>query len=81
MEEAVKRALPEVVSYAVVVGDQRNYLSCLLTLIVEVDQETMQPTDRLAPSVRKWAAKVLGREEAEELRTVDDFLSCPGADK
>jgi long-chain-fatty-acid--CoA ligase ACSBG len=49
VEERIKAQLP-IVSQAVLIGDQRNYLTCLLTLKTEVDGEGV-PTERLAPEV------------------------------
>ena len=39
IENSIKQALP-IVSNAIVIGDQRKFLSCLLTLKVEVDDVT-----------------------------------------
>ncbi len=39
IESLVKQALP-IVSNAIVIGDQRKFLTCLLTLKVEVDDVT-----------------------------------------
>ncbi len=38
VEAEIKKELEGVVSFVVVVGDRRKYLTCLLTLMVEVDQ-------------------------------------------
>ena len=62
----------QVVSNAIVVGDRRKHLSCLLTLRVQVDPETQQPTDLLDPRTSAWAG-----QEAEEVRTVADFAEGP----
>ena len=48
IESMIKQALP-LISNAMVVGDQQNYLSCLLSLKVEQDQATGLPTDELSP--------------------------------
>ena len=47
IEETIKKELP-CVSNAMIVGDRKKFLSCLLTLRVEVDTETMEPKDDLA---------------------------------
>lgn len=39
IESLIKQALP-IVSNAIVIGDQRKFLTCLLTLKVEVDDTT-----------------------------------------
>lgn len=49
IEDRIKTQLP-IVSQAVVIGNNRNYLTCLLTLKTEVDKAG-SPTDRLAPEV------------------------------
>ncbi len=56
-------------SNVIVVGDRRKFLSCLLTLRVEVDPATQHPTDRLDPAAREWAQKVAGGGKME---TVED---------
>ena len=47
IEETIKKELP-CVSNAMIVGDRKKFLSCLLTLRVELDTETMEPKDDLA---------------------------------
>ncbi|KAG9489670.1 hypothetical protein GDO78_005556 [Eleutherodactylus coqui] len=46
IEDAVKRHLP-IVSNAVLIGDQRKFLSMLLTLKSTVDSDTLEPLDTL----------------------------------
>ncbi len=69
VEDNIKSELKSVVNNAMVVGDGRKYLTVLLTLRVEVDPTTMQPTERLDGRVIRWCAK-LG---VNGLHTVDDF--------
>ena len=57
IESAIKRHLP-IVSNAMVVGDQQKYLSCLLTLKVEVDHETGLPTNQLSAVALEACQKV-----------------------
>lgn len=73
IEENIKRVLPGVVSNVMVVGDQRKYLICLLTLRVEIDPKTAQPTDKLDKTVVDWC-EALG---VPGLSTVGDFLTHP----
>ena len=61
----------------VVIGDKRKYLSCLLTLRVEVDPDTQAPTDKLDPSAKEWVRAVTGRDAD----TVADCLDGPDADR
>lgn len=49
IEQKIKQELP-IVSQAVVIGEGRNFLTCLVTLKTELDKEG-NPTDRLAPEV------------------------------
>lgn len=49
IEQKIKKQLP-IVSQAVVIGDKRQFLTCLLTLQTEVDADGA-PTDRLAKNV------------------------------
>jgi long-chain-fatty-acid--CoA ligase ACSBG len=53
IEDAIKEQLP-CVSNCMLVGDQRKFLSVLLTLKVELDPETSEPTDKLSPFVLDW---------------------------
>ncbi len=57
IEAAIKEELPDVLSNVVVTGEGRKYLTCMVTVRVEPDMKTLQPTDMLSPSVRRWAAK------------------------
>ncbi len=78
IEAEIKKELEGLVSFVVVLGDRRKYLSCLLTLAVEPDPETMLPTNVLAPSARAWVDRVLGESGA---RTVAELLQCRGLPK
>ena len=49
IEQTIKGELP-IVSQAVVIGERRNFLTCLVTLKTEVDSDG-SPTERLAPEV------------------------------
>ncbi|XP_064390607.1 long-chain-fatty-acid--CoA ligase ACSBG2-like isoform X3 [Halichondria panicea] len=57
IESLIKQALP-MVSNAILIGDQRKFLTCLLTLKVEVDNTTGLPTDRLTPAALACCQKV-----------------------
>ena len=78
IENNIKDELPDVLSYVVVVGDKRKYLTCLLTLRVVVDPETLLPTDKLDPLVVTWAKEKLG---ITGLETVEDFRSGKDSDR
>ncbi len=77
IEEEIKKELEGLISYAIAVGDNRKFLTCLLTLQVEPDPATMQPTDKLTRSVRSWSGRIIGKKAASKLITVQDFLTCP----
>merc|ERR1711994_1245280 len=49
IEDAIKAELP-CISNAVVIGDQKKYLTCLLTLKVDSDPETLEPKKELSPA-------------------------------
>ncbi len=69
IENNIKAELTEVVSNAMVIGDNRKYLTVLVTLRVEPDPVTAQPTNILTKEVVQWCSK-LG---IDGLRTVEDF--------
>ena len=54
IEDNIRRELPDIVSNVMAVGDRRKHLTCLVTLRVEVDEATAQPTDRLDPAAVAW---------------------------
>lgn len=57
IEEAVKTELP-VVSSAMLVGDQRKFLSMLLTLKCTLDPDTSDPTDQLTEQAMEFCQRV-----------------------
>ncbi|XP_048225043.1 LOW QUALITY PROTEIN: long-chain-fatty-acid--CoA ligase ACSBG1 [Perognathus longimembris pacificus] len=57
IEEAVKTELP-ILSNAMLVGDQRKFLSMLLTLKCTVDPDTLEPTDRLTEKAVEFCQRV-----------------------
>ena len=59
IENRLLELLPEV-SNAILVGDKRNYLSCMFCLKTEVDPATGEPTSVLAPNVLE-KSKELGK--------------------
>ena len=59
IESDIRDRLSSVVSQAVIIGDKRKYLSCLLTLKVEVNPVTNLPTQKLDNSVKEWCKSIL----------------------
>ncbi|KAM5291471.1 long-chain-fatty-acid--CoA ligase ACSBG1 isoform 6-T8 [Glossophaga mutica] len=57
IEEAVKAELP-VVSSAMLIGDQRKFLSMLLTLKCVLDPDTSDPTDQLTEQATEFCQRV-----------------------
>ena len=57
IEETIKKEIG-CISNAMVVGDRRKYLSCLLTLRVETDAETMEPKEDLTQASKDWCTEV-----------------------
>ena len=57
IEDRIRKQLP-CISNAMLIGDGRKFLSCLLTLRVDVDPDSQEPTDRLAPPAVKWCEDV-----------------------
>ncbi|PNF24131.1 Long-chain-fatty-acid--CoA ligase ACSBG2 [Cryptotermes secundus] len=73
IEEEVKAQLP-CLSNAMLIGDRKKFLSILLTLKTEMNLETGEPLEELAPVTKQWC-KELGLEAS----TVKDVLN--GANK
>ena len=59
IEDTMKKELP-VLSNAMVVGDRKKFLSCLLTLKVETDPDTMEPKDNLTKAAKEWCQETAG---------------------
>ncbi|XP_065672527.1 long-chain-fatty-acid--CoA ligase ACSBG2 isoform X2 [Hydra vulgaris] len=57
IEDNIKAELP-LISIAMVIGDQKKYLTCLLTLRVEIDMETGLSTDKLLPMAVKYCSEL-----------------------
>ncbi|KAF7654748.1 hypothetical protein LDENG_00065410 [Lucifuga dentata] len=57
IEDAVKEALP-FISNAMLIGDKRRFLSMLLTVKCEMNQETGDPEDKLTPEAMELCRKM-----------------------
>lgn len=62
IEDEIRQELPALVSMAVICGDGRKFLTCLLTLKVEVDPATMAPTEQLEAGAAAWLKEVSGQQ-------------------
>jgi len=76
IEEAIKRELP-ILSNAMVCGDRRKYLTVLLTVKSQMDEDTGSPLDTLAPSVVKWCQE----RGVTGVHTVTDLRNHVNADR
>lgn len=75
VEQRIKSQLP-IVSQAVLIGDGRRFLTCLLTLKTDVDQ-TGNPTNTLAPEVieaLKGVSSATTLQEASQNPQVQEYL-------
>ena len=72
IEDTIKSELP-CVSNAIVIGDRRKFLSCILTLKVDVDADTMVPQKILAPNTLAWLASI----GVSNVQTVDEAMKTP----
>ncbi|KAL3270650.1 hypothetical protein HHI36_021179 [Cryptolaemus montrouzieri] len=53
IEQMIQAELPNI-SYAILIGDKKKFLSLLIALKAEVNQDTSIPTDVLMPNVQDW---------------------------
>ena len=59
IEESIKKELP-CISNAMVIGDGRKYLTCLLTMKLEMNVETLEPKEELAQAAKDWCLEKAG---------------------
>ena len=81
IEDSIKSKLPKIISQAVLVGDNKKYVSCLFTLQVAADPQTMLPTEILDPGAVSWCKDVLGETEGSQVKSISDFLSGPHSER
>ncbi|KAF6024898.1 ACSBG1 [Bugula neritina] len=70
IENEVKEALPQV-SNCMLIGDKRKFLSILITLKTEVDQETLLPKEEFTPQTIEWC-KSIGSSATKVSDVLDD---------
>ena len=66
IESRIKENLSSIISQAIVIGDKQKYLSCLLTLKVEINPITSIPTENLDLSAKDWCKRRLMEQSLEE---------------
>ena len=57
IHEEVKKRLP-IVSQVLLLGDKQKFVSTFLTLAVDVDPDTMEPSNILTSAAQDWCRKV-----------------------
>ena len=60
IEDEIKKELGTLISNIMVVGEKRRFLSCLITLKVKVDPDTLAPTSFLEDITKEWVTGVTG---------------------
>ncbi|KYN09719.1 Long-chain-fatty-acid--CoA ligase ACSBG2 [Trachymyrmex cornetzi] len=73
IEQSILSELPYL-SNAMVVGDKRKYLTVLITLKSNMNEETGAPLDTLTPDVLKWAQSI-----GSSVKTVTEVISSRDA--
>lgn len=71
IEDMVKKELP-CLSNVVLIGDRRKFLSCLVTLKAEIDNDSLEPKSKLAQETIDWC-----REQGSKSETLDEVLRNP----
>ena len=66
IHEAVKSRLP-VLSQVLLLGDKQKFCSAFLTLAVNVDPDTMEPSDDLSPAAVDWCRYVVKETETDSV--------------
>ena len=74
IEDEIKKELSQVLSNVVLVGEGHKYLTCLATLKVNVDAETLEPSQTLTDSAKHWAQLAV-QDMAAKIDTVEDFMN------
>lgn len=73
IEDEIKKELGTLISNIMVVGEKRRFLSCLITLKVKVDPDTLAPTSFLEDITKEWVTGVTG-VNVETVSQVIDLL-------
>ena len=73
IESQIKTELPELISNVIVVGDQKKYLTCLISLKCKVD-ESGSPTNILEDDVIIFCSKI---SPQKSVQNVEEFKKDP----
>eukprot|EP00092_Neocalanus_flemingeri_P023238 GFUD01025198.1.p1 GENE.GFUD01025198.1~~GFUD01025198.1.p1 ORF type:complete len:664 (+),score=168.76 GFUD01025198.1:121-2112(+) len=71
IHDMVKEKLP-VISQVLLLGDKQKFVSTFLTLNVEVNSDTLEPSNKLSSAARDWCRSV-----GSNASTVEDILTGP----
>lgn len=71
IHDTVKDKLP-IISQVLLLGDKQKFISTFLTLSVEVNTDTMEPTNKLSSAARDWCRSV-----GSNANTIEDILRGP----
>jgi len=71
IQEKIQEELP-IIAHALVLGDKQKFISCFLTLAVEVNPDTMEPSRRLTSAAIEWCRSI-----GSTANTVTDVLKGP----
>lgn len=74
IEDVVKKELP-CVSNVMVIGDKKKFLSCLLSLKVEVDPDSLEPGCNLSPAALEWCRHIGSKAKTVEEAMADDAVA------
>lgn len=69
VHENVKTQLPGIISQVLLVGDRQKFVACFLTLGVEVNTETLEPTNLLSEAAKSWCRMI-----GSDVQTVEDII-------
>ena len=71
IEDAIKLQLP-IISNVMVIGDQKKYLTCLITLKTEIDESTGETTQQLTSVVKQYCQSI-GSNSTTTLDIINDL--------
>lgn len=75
IEDALKTALP-FISNCMVIGDERKYLTMLITLKCEINPETNEPTNKLSPAAISALEKIHCYETEVDIARLDPHVNA-----